>query len=206
MPGDQGKHLGVVTLTLDRSGDVVMREGRSQAMDEAVADDPEIMKLVESYRLELNEAGKAYVPETSDLEDIRFVGSEACNECHESEYRQWFTTQHSRAIPTLKKRDQDHNPECVRCHVTGYGIANGFHSYETTPDMQNVGCEVCHGSGVDHINFMNDEPMMDAKHPPDRSYTLEPSEERCVACHNREHDNNFNYEKKVKLIDHDDDS
>lgn len=202
MPGDQGKQLGVVTLTLDDQGDVVLREGRSQPMDETVADDPEIMPMLEAYREELNEAGKAYVPASSDLEDIRFVGSKACGECHNDEFNQWRKTRHARAVSTLTRKSQDHNPECVKCHVTGYGIANGFHSYETTPDMQNVGCEVCHGSGIDHINFINGESMAGAHHPPDHSYTLEPAEERCVACHNNDHDDNFVYDVKVKMIDH----
>ncbi len=202
MPGDQGKQLGVVTFTLDKDGAVEMREGRAQAMDETVADDPDMMKLVEAYRIDLNEVGKEYVPETSDLESTLFVGSVACAECHEDEYRQWITTPHSKAVNSLKARDQDHNPECVRCHVTGYGIGNGFHSYETTPGMQHVGCEVCHGSGNDHIRAMNDEPMEDAHHPPDRNYTLEPSEERCVACHNLVHDSEFNFEKLIGRVDH----
>ncbi len=202
MPGDQGKYLGIVTLALDERGIVTKRDGRAQPLDETVQDDADMVELVKRYRVDLNEAGKAYVPETSDLEDLRFVGSSACGECHEAEFKQWRLTSHSRAIETLRTRDQDHNPECVPCHVTGYGHFNGFHSYEKTPNMVSVGCEVCHGSGADHIAYVNGESMENARAKPDRSYTLAPVVDRCVACHNSRHDPTFDFDEKIGLVDH----
>ena len=79
---------------------------------------------------------------------------------------------------------------------------NGFHSYETTPDMVNVGCEVCHGPGIDHVNYVSGEEMREKPLPPDRSYTIEASQDRCVACHDRDRDATFNYSRNVPLVDH----
>ncbi len=202
MPGDQGKQVGVLDITLDQDYRVAVRDGRSKTLEETIEDDPEIAELTGRYRKELNKVGKDYVPKSSQLDVVRFLGAEACAECHEDEYEQWLTTPHADAISTLVDATQEYNPECVKCHVTGYGRFNGFHSYETTPDMVNIQCEVCHGSGIDHVNFVNGEEMGGALRSPEFSYLFEAAEDRCIACHNSEHDDSFEFDTDVKLVDH----
>ncbi|NNE07534.1 MAG: hypothetical protein HKN20_03120 [Gemmatimonadetes bacterium] len=202
MPGDLGKQLGILELKMNESFRVEEREGRTQAFEENFADDPVVAEIVDRYRVELNEVGRTYMPTTSELDRVRFVGAEACAECHLSEYEQWMSTPHADAITTLIEAEQAYNPECVKCHVTGYGKFNGFHSYEKTSNMVNVQCEVCHGSGIDHINYVRGEGLSDAIRTRQKAFTLAATEDRCVACHNSEHDQDFFFDTDVKLVDH----
>src|SRR5206468_12752359 len=51
---------------------------------------------------------------------------------------------------SLAKGDKWKDPECVRCHVTGYHQPGGFDDPEKSPHMTNVQCEICHGMGGGH--------------------------------------------------------
>ncbi|MFH1680484.1 MAG: multiheme c-type cytochrome [Candidatus Eisenbacteria bacterium] len=202
MPGDEGKYLGVVDIYLDEKMKVERMEGRAQEMDDSIEDDPVLAELVKRYNSELQEVGKDVVPATSQLDVSRFLGAEACSECHALEYHQWKRTGHSRAMEPIVKESQDYNPNCLKCHVTGYGFFNGFHSYEKTPGMVNVQCESCHGSGSDHVRWARGEPVADSDRDPALKYLFPSSRERCTACHDSENDPEFDYAADLELVLH----
>src|SRR5262249_2442068 len=56
----------------------------------------------------------------------RYVGDAICASCHEREHDDWLLTPHSIAWDSLAKGDKWKDPECVRCHVTGYKQPGGF--------------------------------------------------------------------------------
>ncbi len=91
----------------------------------------------------------------------------SCASCHPKAWATWASSKHGRAWQTLvdqdlppapedKKGHQVHaiwDPDCVRCHVTGFGEIGGFTGLDHEPPdapLRNVGCEACHGPSGDH--------------------------------------------------------
>ena len=54
-----------------------------------------------------------------------------------------------------------HDPECVSCHVTGFGFKEGYDGTLATRQFRNVNCENCHGPGSADAT----EPKNKAFHP-----------------------------------------
>ncbi|UCE59305.1 MAG: hypothetical protein JSU63_17910 [Phycisphaerales bacterium] len=79
-----------------------------------------------------------------------YIGTAGCVECHEANHYDWADTRHATAFQTLIDDEEEDNPTCYPCHTTGYGSAGGFVAPDTTPDLINVQCEVCHGPGSHH--------------------------------------------------------
>lgn len=127
----------------------------------------------------------------ADQETIRYVGSEACRDCHENEYLYFMTYARKstsfRSIERLKKELSEQEIKgCYACHTTGYGKAGGFESPEKTPHLRNAGCEVCHGPGEHHVK------TQDAKHI---KGSLTASD--CEVCHTSERINAFRYKPLI---------
>ncbi|MBN1825637.1 MAG: hypothetical protein JW958_05160 [Candidatus Eisenbacteria bacterium] len=202
MPGQQGKYLGVLEVYLDGNRKVEDIRGRVKALDNTVSEDPDMADLLVRYNKELQDRGGELAPGTSDLEDVRYVGVEECRSCHAVEYEDWKSTSHAHTYNTLVGENQEKNPNCLKCHTTGYGFFNGFHSVEKTPERINVQCEVCHGYGIDHVQFEREGHVGECDRDAKLSYLLAPAEDRCIACHDSEQDPTFDYEKDVKLVDH----
>ena len=114
-------------------------------------------------------------------------GAQACGACHASELRSWGLTHHSIAYWTLYDRKEAENPECVGCHVTGWGQPDGFTSGDHGSFLADVTCEACHGPGGPHVPG--------AARPP-------PASASCVGCHDAKHSVRFSVERAVPHIDH----
>jgi peroxiredoxin len=81
-----------------------------------------------------------------------FSGNEFCTACHESQHATWLLTKHATAFDTLVRHGAERNGECVGCHVVGFGKSGGYELDQTTPQLENVGCEACHGRGGPHLS------------------------------------------------------
>lgn len=122
------------------------------------------------------------------LHSTGYSGSDACAVCHEKEADTWLLTRHGHAFDTLVKHAADANPECVGCHVVGFGQAGGYTISPRTPDFENVGCESCHGRGGPHLSpgFVtagNYEPV-------------------CLTCHDQKHSLGFQYGSFLPKVSH----
>jgi hypothetical protein len=117
-----------------------------------------------------------------------YSGSEVCGVCHESEHETWELTNHSRAFSTLVKHGADSDPECVRCHVVGHGEPGGFDLSAKTHDLEDVGCESCHGRGGPHLS-----PAFARK----ADY-----QSVCAECHDTKHSLGFEYATFLPKISH----
>jgi hypothetical protein len=129
-------------------------------------------------------------------DDLKYVGSETCSsiDCHFFEYTMWSENQHSHAYATLEGVGSQYDPECVVCHVVGYDFENGFKSAEKTPQLENVGCEYCHGPGSAHN-----------KNPYENKMTIiQDKIKLCEKCHTPEHSGDFagNEQEKLQIINH----
>jgi hypothetical protein len=98
----------------------------------------------------------------ASAEEHAFVGTKNCKKCHIKQYKSWAETKMAQTFETLKPgeraeaktaagldpdKDYTTDPECLVCHVVGYGKEGGYTSVEETPDHVGVGCEMCHGAG-----------------------------------------------------------
>ncbi len=108
----------------------------------------------------------------------KYVGSAKCNgSCHDPYYQAWVNSPHGKTYNILKpgeradakKRDKldpdkDYttDPQCLRCHTTGYRQSGGFKPAGSKskksgkdistkidpeePSKEQVGCEMCHSA------------------------------------------------------------
>lgn len=132
-----------------------------------------------------------------------YVGSETCRACHPTAFAAWEKSRHFQAWDTLVKAEADpkrygwpvtHYPDCVSCHVVGFGQQTGFVTHEETPHLAGVGCERCHGPGSDHITTGGKKKMgIHAGTEPSRL---------CTQCHDFEQSPDFLYTTKWAVIQH----
>jgi Cytochrome c554 and c-prime len=95
-----------------------------------------------------------------------YVGTKACKKCHIKQYKSWIKTKMSKVYEILKpgerseakkkvgldpQKDYTKDAKCLPCHVTGYGKPGGFVSFEETPELIGVSCEMCHGAGGEYV-------------------------------------------------------
>jgi len=143
----------------------------------------------------------------------KYIGTTKCKMCHNSEkkgkiYDKWAATKHATAYATLtneeskkiakemKIEDPQKEGKCLKCHVTGYGEATGDkYSME-----EGVTCEACHGPGE---HYWSMKVMKDKKLALEKGL-VEPTEELCVACHNKESPTYkpIKYEEAYKQVEH----
>ena len=203
--GGQGKGLGEVRIFLD-GGKVREMAVNLVMLGKRYPEDPKMQRLTGGAQAKVNESMKQAAPVAMPPAPRRgtaeppappagvavagkFVGSERCTTCHGKEYRVWEGSAHARAMTALVKANQDFNPECVRCHVTGFGTSEGFQSASTTPQLANVQCEACHGVAALH--------MADVNKPYGRI-----SPRVCYGCHTKERSPDFSFFKYWEMIKH----
>jgi peroxiredoxin len=122
------------------------------------------------------------------LREKGYSGSEVCGVCHESEFQTWQLTNHAHAFSTLVKHGADTNSECVSCHVVGFGQTGGFDLTAKPHELENVGCETCHGRGGPHLT-PNAAPKGDFQ-------------STCLGCHDTKHSLGFQYATFLPKISH----
>ena len=150
--------------------------------------------------------------------DPHYIGADKCAKmCHKGEkkgkqYEIWQKSKHAGAFKTLGneqskavatkmgiKEDPQKAPECLRCHVTGYGAKKGLVDPTCTYD-DGVGCEACHGPGSEYrkLNVMKNHELAVA------AGLREPDQALCVKCHNKESPTYkpFTFEEAVKKDAH----
>lgn len=108
-----------------------------------------------------------------------YAGSAACRDCHVAETESWEATPHARAFSTLASKGRELEPDCLRCHTTGFAHLDGFEPGMSPEDhgrLMGVGCETCHGPGSQHVSFHRGTGKTDG-------IRARPGERTCVRCH-----------------------
>ena len=158
------------------------------AVTEDLPQDSSLALLYRDYQQLVREADllKTY-PRFTLPDGLQYTGSMSCKGCHEYEYEKWSTKSHAHAYQTLIREGSEVDPECVLCHVVGLKYEGGFVSQQSldlealdrqTPDLKDVGCEVCHGPGSEHIKSLG------------RTKTTGPKMS-CTDCHTPENSGNY---------------
>ncbi len=154
----------------------------------------------------------------------RFVGPEACRECHEEQFESWALTRMANTFTVLMpghaveqklmvgldpEFDYSKEPECLACHTTGYGKVGGFVSLEETPGMAGVTCEACHGHGGTYANSVMDpkDPTFQVSEARAAGLVYPPTEVVCRTCHNSDSpfvgmDYQFDFTERVRRGTH----
>jgi hypothetical protein len=173
-PGENGKFL--VTLSLVGS----QFSGYTKVqLDPAVKDDPLVSRIYSGYLRRID--GLNLIDQTVRQPGQPYSGSERCGSCHREALAAWHASAHSHALATLEKEGHGHDPDCVRCHVTGLAMTTGFRSRAATPALGVVGCESCHGAGENHSRTPNAVHMRKI----DRR--------SCIGCHSIENSPTFDF-------------
>ncbi|MEW5768596.1 MAG: multiheme c-type cytochrome, partial [bacterium] len=188
--GQEGKYLGRIDLSLDRSGEIKEAQLQVTALSEKIPDSPRIASLLETYHEIVKNEGllekeKREEPSRGGV----YRGSKSCQICHKEAFKIWEGNPHAHAYETLVKKNRQFNPECVRCHTVGFGFVTGFINQEKTPHLAGVGCESCHGVGSNHIQ--NPQPGYGQMEEAD-----------CRTCHTQEQSPEFDFERYLKEIEH----
>ncbi len=128
-----------------------------------------------------------------------YVGTPACVSCHAAEHATWSEHPHAKALATLAAEGEAANPDCLKCHTTGYAEATGFPEGGASdhPGLAGVGCESCHGPGGDHIG--EDAPkrgtILSLGDKCDSCVILQ----ICGSCHDDANDPGFEFEVEDKI-------
>jgi hypothetical protein len=181
----KGQKLGVLSLRL-KDGQVAGSTHRWQPLMKDVAEDPEVRSVLKDYDQKV--AALLKEEELKPVTGGQYIGAESCVECHQSFADSWKTTKHSSAFATLERVGKPKDPECVKCHVAGFGEEGGFLSLKATPGLANVQCESCHGPGREHA----------ADFGPMRPVGMDV----CLKCHTPENSPLFNYQEYYEKIKH----
>jgi hypothetical protein len=82
-----------------------------------------------------------------------YTGAKRCSSCHFKQYMVWKKTKHGKEAWESVPAKYQSDPECLKCHVTGYGTTGGYVSGTAPEILQNLlgtSCEACHGPGSKH--------------------------------------------------------
>jgi peroxiredoxin len=129
-----------------------------------------------------------------------YVGSEACQSCHTAEYATWSAGDHAHAGKTLEAKKKADDINCLACHTTGYDRPGGFPAagkLAAHPNLNNVGCESCHGPGGDHVaeGARKIGTIVSLGDKCDSCVILQ----ICGSCHDEANDPGFEFEVEEKI-------
>lgn len=146
-----------------------------------------------------------------------FLGVQECKTCHTAEakgaqFPKWEASKHAQAYKALLtdqakqisatkgiKEAPEKAPQCLKCHVTGYGAKAELLGPKYTVE-EGVGCESCHGAAADWKKLHSkDVPGATA------AGMIKPSDEKmCKTCHNEESPTYkvFNHAEALAKITH----
>ena len=207
-----GKSIGDLKITLDKNNEISEHEGIVSPLGPDIPDDMNMVQLLSKYREEL--AGKLKKPGENNIIQpatkptlALYVTAEKCKKSHKAQYIHWKDTRHAEAFKTLQENQKEQNPNCQKCHTTGYNHFNGFKDLGSTPEMINVQCESCHNYGYKHVynqkrNMASNKKINSGLGNSEKKTPCVVEESVCLKCHNQENSPEFNFKKYRKKIIH----
>jgi hypothetical protein len=178
-------------------------------LDSRFAVPPDMKARMDRYVEEVNHLGLEGLgirpmPSPARAVQGNYLGSVKCAACHKASYAAWGKSSHASAARALAKLKPPRHldPECIRCHMTGWHPQGGF-PYEggylgagTTPDLGSVGCESCHGPGGAHV-AAETGTNQNLKQKLQNAMALGRDEAKarvCTSCHDVNNSPDFDYE------------
>lgn len=190
---DEGKILGELRFSVAR-GQKLDVQPLNHALTRNVKDEPKMALLISHAKAAISQEQRALVSKSPPLPvsagPLYFSTSARCAPCHAAAYEVWQKSQHSHAIEILKKVKKEFDSACVGCHVTGNGKPGGFVNLSQTPQLANVQCEACHGSGIQHVE------------KPAAAKMARLTADACVTCHTKSNSPEFEFASYWSKIKH----
>jgi hypothetical protein len=197
-PGAKGDEGTSIKVYLDK--EIVNFEEKYSDLEESIALDKEIVKIIDEYKKAIKE--KQLSTPRPAFTRHTYAGAKRCGVCHQNQYDRWQKTRHAKAFYSLKKVKEDKNPECLKCHTTGFRQDNGFWDYKTTPDFANVGCEECHKLRIPHVTLATITPVDNEFMKISSTLGKVDSSTVCTKCHTKDKDPEFNFDEDKRKIAH----
>jgi hypothetical protein len=126
------------------------------------------------------------LPEKYRVDTSEFLGIYACGSCHRPHLQAYNANQslHAKAFENLPE-DKRKDPNCVRCHVTGFRAADGTYPMETGEFQKNRKFGFSLNAG-DDSNALYQGVQCEACHGAQCGFTRDPEtiKSRCMQCHN----------------------
>jgi hypothetical protein len=187
----------VVCLDAPAPGSAERWSGRIVELSDKFGDDREQVANLQRFYEELRR--RDFTPDQTSLAELplasppdhRIAGTSNCRLCHPADWRLWGQSRHAQAWESLRQKQSHVDPQCQRCHTTGYGEPGGFASVKRTPERIAVGCESCHGPSQAHV----DDTEL-------RTTRFAAAANRCLDCHDRENSPEFEHDKYWMQIRH----
>ena len=158
-------------------------------LEKSLPDQPEVLAIVQKTKQQANLVVSKAAPAGTAQEKPSYSGWRACATCHQQQADKWEKSRHADALRTLITKGQGRNLDCLPCHVTSLLTGNEPNALALAADLQQVGCEACHGPGRQHVSG------------PDKWHlTRNPGEEVCLRCHQPGHDDSFEFKSKLEQL------
>ena len=125
-----------------------------------------------------------------------YVGTAACTGCHPAATEAWNRSGHAKALSTLTEAQHGSDPECLTCHVKGFRQPGGW-AGKSTPELDNVGCEACHGPGSVHAAAPAGTGARRYKGAPAGT-----GASACLTCHTRDNSPDFVWSGYWPQVEH----
>jgi hypothetical protein len=180
----KGKKIGILTLKHDKNGKLDYIH-RWQPTGNDIIETEIARTILEDYNSKVSMLLKE---EDKPPPGTTYTGVAECVACHQPFMDQWVDTRHATAFASLEEVGKASDPECIVCHVVGFGEKGGFYTIKSTPELANVQCESCHGIGRKHLS--------------DYSLMSPVTEATCLKCHTEENSPEFDYPLYLEKIKH----
>jgi hypothetical protein len=191
--GNQGRQLGEVRVYLDGDRRVARSVFDPVWLTRDYPGDPDIESLVQTTMVNINDWYREHQTGGSPLAPIvigsTYTGAGRCEKCHADPFKAFKGSAHFSALETLVKAGQQFNPDCLKCHTTGFGKPGGFVTQGATPQLANVQCEACHGPSSGHPEGVSDGFGRSGMGP-------------CLVCHTRDNSPEFKFPPYWERIRH----
>lgn len=182
-PGERGRNIVRLSYRAGKFEDYAV-----VGLGPEIHDHPDVTRLYKNYLGRVREEG--LLDKLPRTETPGFAGTKTCGSCHAEAMAVWAKSKHSHALETLEKEDHDADPDCVACHVVALGSTKGFRSRKETPELADVGCESCHGPGLEHSLA------------PYKRHLLKVGKESCLPCHTPHNSPGFDFATYWPKVSH----
>ena len=199
---NQAKNIGYVEGLFKKNG-LNKVSYDIELLKETVPENNKVLNFAKDYRREIRNsqllADKVDANDQNLIPGVNpqaaYVGSTTCAGCHPSSHKTWQASSHAKAFATLKKRDSDADPKCIKCHTVGFGEPSGYLRKLGDSRLVNVGCESCHGPGSEHVRQRTTGNKVLFKYRP-------LGEGDCRQCHHGEFSRPFDWDIMWPHIKH----